>query len=143
MPAIETRDPLALPSTGKRYKMQLKQDNYLVDVSGHSGRYVAGDVLLVDEATAERWYDRGVADIADPDAPTAGEIRQEAKRAEFHRRARAVEGTFDAVVSRRASNRDGGEKQLMPPPMPTPSRGRRRDLGEADIARAASDEDEG
>ena len=85
-------------------------------------RYPSGAVLIVDEDTAARWYENNIADIAPPDAEAYGEVTRRLKREEFERRAQAVdEGTFDAAVSRGASEYEPG--QLMPRPMPVPRRG--------------------
>jgi hypothetical protein len=123
--------------TNRRYKMQLRQTEFLVNVSGNNGRFPAGAILQVDEATAYRWYESNVADIAPPDAETYGEIVHRSKREEFDRKARAVEGS---VIDQMAA-REAGERQLMPPPMPVPGRRRaRRDLADADITYQPDDE---
>lgn len=119
------------PTPVTRYKMALNYDEYLADVSGNRGRFPAGAVLLVDEETAVRWYENGVAEPADPDAPTYGEVRKRNKRAEFLKRAKPVAGVYDQAITR-AAFRDE-ERQLMPPPMPVPPRRSRR----ADLAGAA------
>lgn len=129
MPAAPTTI-LDAPVPVTRFKMTLNYDEYLADVSGNRGRFPAGAVLIVDEETAVRWYENGVAEPADPDAPTYGEIRKQNKRAEFLKRAQPVEGVFDRAVTR-DSFKD--ERQLMPPPMPVPPTRRRR----ADLASAA------
>jgi hypothetical protein len=119
------------PLPNKRYKMQLLQDEYMVNISGNDGRFPAGAVLLADEETAVRWYERGVADIAPADAEVYGEIVRRNKREEFLKRAQATEGVFDQAVTRASFRDDPNNRQLMPPPMPT-----RRARGRADLAGA-------
>lgn len=135
--ALVLADEQAPAVPKKRYKMKIHQQEFMVTPSG-SKRYPAGAVLLVDEDTAMRWYEHGVADLADPEAETYGEIERRVKREEFAKRARAVEGTFDAMVTRGRSDRD--RDALMPPPMPVPGRKRRRDL-EGAVINDISDEE--
>ena len=123
-PPIETKP---LPS---RYKMKLTHDEYHVDFGG---RLPAGAVVVVDEETAIRWYEKNVAEIAPPDAPTHGEIQRQVKREEFLKRAKPTEGVFDQAVTRQSFRDDPNTRQLMPPPMPTRRRGR-ADLAGAEIA---------
>ncbi len=120
----------------RRFKMRLNYDEYFADAGGHRGRYTAGDVLIVDEDTAERWYSNGVAEPAPLDALTVGEMRQRDRKAEFLAKSQALPegGAFDQSVTRGTPT---GERGLMPPPMPVPPRRARR----ADLASAALPED--
>ena len=139
----------------RQFKMALLHDEFLSDISGNSGRYSKGDVLRVDEATAQRWYERGIAEIADPDAPTAGELQRRVKRDEFLRRAVPVEGVFDQMVTRdmagggsqraaRPSGQDAPRDSTYMPTMPMPStrrgRPRKADLEGADILDTGDEE---
>lgn len=136
MPATATPDTA---EAGIRYKMRLHYDEYLSDVSGNRGRFPAGAVLLVDAATAERWYENNVAEPAPPDAEVYGEIKRRSKREEFLRRAQPAEGVFDKAVTRQSF---GDERSAMPPPMPQPSRRpRRADLAGADVATDGLDDE--
>ena len=138
--------------TGKRYKMRVLRTTYMVGVSGHSGRFHEGDVVLVDEPTALRWFEHGVAEPAPKDARTVGEINADRRRDEFRRRAEPVEGVFDAMVSRRDAPGGQGrsrpdssqERQLMPPQMPVPNRRGRGNpnLEGAGVINSTDDEDE-
>lgn len=112
------------------YKMRLRADNFLSDVAGNNGRFPAGSVLLVDKATAQRWYRLRVADIAPPDAPTHDEIVRTNKDEEFLRLAQPAQGVFDRMVSR---GNVAGERPVTPAPMP-PRRGRRPNVAGAEIA---------
>ena len=139
-PQASLLNPEAPPK--KSYKMRLLQSEYMVDVGGNNGRFPAGSVVLADEDTAYRWYERGVAEPADPDEETYGEVQRRNKREEFKRMAKAVEGVFDQATTR--GSFDGNNRPLMPPPMPTP-RGRmakNRALEGAAINALESDEDE-
>lgn len=132
MPPTPTlAQPTEIPT--RRFKMKLLQSEYMVNVSGNEGRYPAGAVLLADESTAVRWYERGIAEPAPPDAETYGEVRRRNKRAEFDRLAQPVEEVFDQAVSRGSFN---GERQLMPPPMPVPGRRRAPGRNRPDLAGA-------
>lgn len=137
---VAPAQPLALPQ--RRYKMKLLRDEYMVNVSGNDGRFPAGAVLLADEETAMRWYERGVAELADPDDEVYGEIIRRNKREEFKQRAQAAEGTFDAAVTRAQSFKDDpNNRQLMPPPMPTRRRSR-ADLAGAEVVTDPTPDDE-
>ena len=139
-PALTPPEP-----SSKRFKMELVHDNYLVGVSGNDGRYPAGSVLLVDEETAVRWYEKGVAEPAPPDAETYGEISRKLKREEFLRRARPVEGTYDAMIRRDAGgNVVGAVDRPLMREMPKPSRGRprQRDINPDLVGAAINDPDE-
>lgn len=131
----------ALPET--KYKMQLLNDEFMTDVDGNRGRYPAGAILLVQESTAIRWYENNVAIPADPEAPTHAEIRRTVKREEFFKQARAAEGIFDGIVTRRESERPDGRPKdsLMPPPMPVPPRRTRRTGASAEGAELANGTD--
>ena len=132
----------------KRYKMSLLSEEFLSDVSGNNGRFPKGAVLLVDEETAERWYERGIAEIAPPDALTHGEIQRHSKREAFRRLARPAEGAFDQMVSRSAlteARPTGSEvprdSTAMPAPMPQPRRGRPpKDLGGINLLDTSDEE---
>lgn len=139
---VALADPKDLPK--KRFKMTLLQDEFMVTPAGGK-RYPAGATLLVDEDTAARWYEHHVADLADPAVETFGEIERRVKREEFFKKARAVEGTFDAAVTRSNSQRE--RDQLMPPPMPVPprrgpGRPRRDDLAGAVLSDRMADDEE-
>jgi len=76
MPLPETTD---LP---RDVRVALMHDEYLSEYAdGGSGRYKAGDVLIVDERTARRWLEKGIA------RPAAGsdKTRREQKLAELAR----------------------------------------------------------
>lgn len=147
MPSPIELETETTPPPVKRYKMALLNDEYLVDVSGNDGRYPKGAVLLVDEATAIRWFDRNVAEPADPNAPTFGEIRRETKKKEFLRRAKPAEGVYDQAITRGSFRDDPNNRQIMPPPMPVPGRRpgrpRRADLEGAEVVTDTTDEDNG
>lgn len=144
------------PPLSKRFKMALLGDNFIADAKNptNNGRYPKGAVLLVDEETAIRWYENGIAEIAPVDAPTFGEIRKIQKRDEFLKRAVPAEGVFDQMVSRQSLNqaapRPSGQdaprdSSYMPtmPTMPVPRRGRggkRLDLAGADITDLSDEE---
>lgn len=120
--------------TENLFKMRLRADEFLSDVSGNNGRFPKGSVLLVDEATAKRWYRQRIADIAPPDAPTHDEIVRTNKDEEFERLAQPAVGVFDRMVSRGdAQPANPNQRQMMPPPMP-PRRGRRGNVAGAEIA---------
>ena len=132
--------PVELPK--RRFKMQLINDEFMVDVAGNNGRYPAGAVLLADEETALRWYERGVAEIADPDAEVYGEIVKRNKREEFMRRAVPAAGVFDQAVTRQSFRDDPDTRPIMPPAMPTRGRRRRADLEGAEVVTDPMDDDE-
>ena len=125
----------APPTDLRWFNMELLHDEFLSDVSGNSGRYPKGAILRVDEPTALRWYERGIAMVAPPDAPTYSEVQKMEKTKRFHEIAKPVEGVFDQVVGRAAA--PGGQSTTrlsgqdaprdttaMPAPMPVPRRGR-------------------
>jgi hypothetical protein len=119
--AVETQG-IAEKAKANQYKMKLVNDEYNIDFGG---RLPAGAVVLVDEATAVRWYEKGVAEIAPPDEPTYAEEKRRVKRDEFMRRAKPAEGVFDQMVSIQGMNVDPAQRQVMRE-MPKPQRGRRR-----------------
>lgn len=123
--SLATTDAPEAPPT-KRFKMRLKQSEYMVEIAGNSGRFPAGAVLLADEATAIRWYERDIAEPAPADAETFGEVARRNKKAEFYSRAEVAETVFDASVTRASSERQR-EPSLMPSPMPTPRTRRERE----------------
>lgn len=57
-----------------KYKMKLVNNEYLEE---HGGWCPAGSVLVVDEDTAERWFERHIATPAGRDEKTVREIRRE------------------------------------------------------------------
>lgn len=106
----------------RKFKMKLVNAEFNIDFGG---RLPAGAVVLVDEPTAIRWYERGVAEIADPGEETYAEHHRRVKRDEFLRRARPAEGVFDRAVSLQPFRDDPAHERTMRE-MPKPSRGRRR-----------------
>lgn len=100
------------PPPAKKYKMRMTQTNYLTEVGG---RVFEGDVVLVDEDTAIRWYENNIAEPAPKTAKTRAEQIREKKRADFLTKAEPAEGVYDAMVNR-ASNEP---ERVGPKPMPT------------------------
>lgn len=88
MPTATAEQPSKL-----RFKMRLKSGTYHADMGG---RLPAGAVLVVDEDTAIRWLEMGVAEQAPPDAPT---FRQQ-QRAEIAARLVPLpEGVYDEAIT--------------------------------------------
>lgn len=115
----------APPPPNRKYKMKLYNAEFHIDFGG---RLPQGAVVLVDEPTAIRWYENGVADMAPPDATTYAEEVRRVKREEFLKRAQPVEGVFDEAITRTGEQRP--RDNLMPPPMPVPARRGRRPAGD-------------
>lgn len=107
-----------------RYLMKLRQSEYLPDAPVRDKHLPAGAVLAVDEATALRWYERKVADIAPPDSETYGEMEEKNRREEFFRMAQPAEGVFDRAITRDGSS-SPAHAQGGPKPMPRRVRGDR------------------
>ena len=126
--SVAQADPQA--PRGVRYNMMLEQDEFLSDVSGHSGRYPKGAVLTVDEPTAIRWYERGIATIAPPDAKTYGEITRANKREEFLKQAKATEGVFNKAITRDGST---SPAHATDGPREMPRRGRKGGQGHPNL----------
>lgn len=143
----------------KRFKMRLRQAEYLPDAPVRDKHLPAGAVLSVDEPTALRWYEQKVADPAPPDAETYGEIEERSRRDEFFRIAQPAEGVFDRAITRDGSSAAANARSG-PSPMPRrprggdghpnmqegPRRTRRADLAGVEVANeteydAARDED--
>lgn len=131
-------DTPALPM--RRYKMQLRQSEFIPDAPVKDKHLPAGAVLAVDEATALRWYERGVADIAPPDAETYGEIEQRNRRAEFFAKAQEAEGVFDRAITREMPA-DPSHTPIGPKPMPRRGRGDRGHPNMAGAGIVNADED--
>ena len=132
---IDTPDaPQSIPekARAKKYKMALLQDEFSIEFGTPPDyRLPKGSVVLVDEETAIRWYERRVADIAPADAVTVSEQRRLAKREEFLKRAQPAEGVFDQAITRSSFSSDRPfERPVMPPEMPKPVRRGKRPPGD-------------
>ena len=93
--AVDTPD-LATKSANRLFKMRMLDDEYNIDFGGRLPR---GAVVLADEATALRWFEHSIAEIAPPDATTYAEEKRRVKKDEFLRLAMPAEGVFDQLVS--------------------------------------------
>lgn len=109
----------------RRYKMQIKQHEFMPDRGGH---LEAGAVLITDEETALRWMEQGIATPAAADALT----HREQKRADLLAELERLEaegpqpGVYNAAISRASfyDETPPPERPIMPPAMPN-RRGRR------------------
>jgi len=137
------------PVTEKRFKMRVRQDEFL---SEHGGRIPAGSVVPVDEETAIRWIDNEIADQAPDDAKTRKEERREEIMAELARLDAEAErgGVYNAAITRDSFTGSQAERDPMPKRMPPRRRGAaatRTRLDDADVVNGdgfrTDDEDEG
>jgi hypothetical protein len=113
------------PLTDKRFKMRVHQTEFLTE---YGGRLPAGSVVPVDEETAIRWIDNGIAEQAPNDAKTRAEERKEEIRAELLRieAEEARGGVYDAAITRESFRDDPQQgRDLMPKRMPPSRRGKR------------------
>ena len=106
----------------KRYKMKLRQTEFMPDAPVRDKHIPAGSVMLVDEETALRWYERKVADLAPPDAETYSEIEEKNRRDEFYKKAQQAEGVFDRAIGQSGPT-DPANGETGPRPMPRRQRG--------------------
>ena len=125
--------------TDKRFKMRLKQSEFL---SEFGGRIPAGSVVPVDEETAIRWIDNGIAVQAPNDAKTRQEERREEILAELERieEEQARGGVFNASITRDSFRDDeqAGIRDPMPRRMPVPARRGRKPAASQGAVRAGS-----
>lgn len=121
--------PAAAPGeTIKRYKMRLSNDEYIVDLGG---RLPKGAVVIVDEDTAIRWLENGIAE----QAPASAETHRQRQRAEIAARLVPISeadgdrpGVFSSMM---------GSEPATPPvaPSPTPPSRRSKASGQAEARR--------
>lgn len=133
--------PAEMPesATITRYKMAMHDACYSTELGG---RLPAGAVVLVDEPTAIRWFELGIADPAAPDAPTHFEQIRNQKREQFRRLAKPAEGVFDAMVGRGAdTSGQNTDPYPLARPMPVGRRRGRAALEGAEIVSDPSDEE--
>lgn len=111
------------PMSDKRFKMRVFQDEFL---SEFGGRIPAGSVVPVDEDTAIRWLDKGIAEQAPIDAKTRQEERREELLLELERLEAERErgGVFNAAITRDSFRDEGPVRDPMPKRMPVPPRRR-------------------
>ena len=86
--------PEALGKKTVRFKMALVNNEFLEE---YGGWCPAGSVLIVDEDTAERWYERGIAKPAATTDKTVREIKRDQNLKRLQ--AAAVDDDEDAPVS--------------------------------------------
>lgn len=114
MPTATIADTLA----EKRFKMELKQHEFLPDHGGHNP---AGAVIYVDEETALRWMENRIAVPAAASALTHREQRRADLLAELERL--EADGppapVYNAAITRESfRNEQPPERPIMPAPMP-------------------------
>lgn len=142
----QTAEPESTPGEHlPRYKMRLKSSEFMVDFGG---RVPAGGVVIVDEATAIRWIETGIAEQVAADTPTFRDQKRKAAASRLQR---------DQVVDEREAGQfsDMISREPMPPRMPTRAgkRGARvnpdlagagviNDLGDTPDDESDGDEDE-
>lgn len=133
--ATEDRPDIVEKAQKTRYKMNLTEGQYIIECGG---RLPAGAVVLVDEETAIRWFELGIAEPADPDTPTFAEHVKNQKREAFLANARPVNGVYDQMVSR-GQDRQNTDPYELAKPMPVPERRRGRQRPALDGAEVVSD----
>lgn len=108
-----SKQPTAEPESAPgehlpRYKMRLKSDEFLVDFGG---RVPARGVVIVDEPTAVRWIETGIAEQVSADTPTFRDQKRKAAASLLRR---------DQVVDEREAGRfsDMISRDPLPPRMP-------------------------
>ena len=88
-------------------RMALLNDNYISEFDdGGDGHFKAGDVLVVDEKTARRWQDKGIARPAGESDRT----RREQKAAELAR----LKAEIEALEAVEAETLSGHYRELDP-----------------------------
>ncbi len=98
--------------------MALLFDNYISEYDdGGSGRFKAGDVLVVDEKTARRWLEKGIARPAAEDDMT----KREQKGAELAR----LKAEIEALEAVEAETISGHYRELEPMAPTKARRGKR------------------
>ena len=85
----------AMPEKPKRYKMRLVEPNFVPELGG---KLASGSVHVVDEDTAIRWLEHGIATQAGNDEQTEQERKREQLRKQLVPLPDDESGVYDAAV---------------------------------------------